>query len=227
MLFPFKLIDLTHPLKENIPYWDAHCSFHHNNTLDYSDCTTEVKFRVQNITTPAGIGTHIDAPAHCDPIGKTIDKINLDECVAHCVVIDISHKIHETYQCSPEDIINFENQHQLIKPKDFVIIWTGWSKFWGEPEKYRNNLVFPSISKEAAQLLLTRNIAGLGIDTLGPDTPESGYPVHQLMLGNGKYLLENIANANLLPPAGSFILFAPLLIAGGTEAPLRLMGFIR
>lgn len=224
MVFPFKLIDLTQPLKENIPYWDVSCGFEHKNVLDYHECTTDVKFRVQDINIPAGIGTHMDSPAHCDPSGKTIDKINLQDCLVHCVVIDISEKINETYQCTSDDILSFEKRHQPIKPNDFVIIWTGWSKYWNFPEQYRNNLIFPSVSKEAAQLLLIRNIKGLGIDTLGPDTADSGYPVHQMLLSNGKYLIENIANADLLPPNGSFILIAPLLIVGGTEAPVRLIG---
>jgi len=47
------------------------------------------------------------------------------------------------------------------------------------------------------------------------------------MLGNGKYLIENIANAHMLPLVGSYLLFAPLLIVGGTEAPVRLIGLIK
>ena len=93
MIFPFKLLDLTHSLKKDIPYWDTTCGFDHKNILDYQDCTTNVKFRVQSMTMPAGIGTHIDAPAHCNPLGKTIDEIPLRDLITSCVVIDISHKI--------------------------------------------------------------------------------------------------------------------------------------
>ncbi len=76
------------------------------------------------------------------------------------------------------------------------------------PEQYWNNLQFPSASKEAVRLLIERDIAGLGIDTLGPDIAESSYPVHQIILGQGKYLIENIANAYLLAATGSIILAA-------------------
>lgn len=227
MEFPYKLIDLTHPLQEKVPSWDMSCGFSHINSLDYGDCDTEAKFRVQHINTPLGIGTHMDAPAHCDPLGKTIEKIALQECIAQCVVIDISHKIHENYRCSVQDILNFEKKYRQIKSNDFVIFLTGWSKHWEFPEQYRNNLVFPTVSKEAAELLIHREVKGVGIDTLSPDIPESGYPVHQIMLGNGKYLIENIANAYMLPPVGSYLLFAPLLIVGGTEAPVRLIGLIK
>jgi kynurenine formamidase len=225
MKFSYKLIDLSHPLKEGQPSWDAQCGFAHKNSLDYKDCTTDVKFRVQTIEMSCGFGTHIDAPAHCMPSGKTIDELDLNDLISPCVVIDISQKAHAGYQCTIEDIINFENQYQLIEPHYFVIIWTGWSKYWDFPEKYRNHLMFPTVSKEAAELLIARNILGLGVDTLGPDTPESGYPVHQIMLSQGKYLVENIAYA---PPAtGSFVLIAPLPIVGGTEAPVRLIGLIK
>jgi len=226
MTFPYKLVDLTHPLTANMPSWDNSCGFKHTTSLDYADCTSEVKFRVQDINMPAGIGTHMDAPAHCDSQGKTIDAISLQDCLAPCVVIDISEKAHETYLCSMQDILDFEKQYRPIHSGDFVIIHTGWSRHWLTPAQYRNNLQFPSVSKEAAQLLVERDIAGLGIDTLGPDTAESGYPVHQIILGQGKYLVENVANADLLPPVGSTILVAPLYIFGGTEAPVRLIGFI-
>ncbi len=227
MTFPFKCVDLTHPLTEYTPSWDNSCGFEHTISLDYADCTTQVKFRVQSIHMPAGIGTHMDAPAHCDPAGKTIDAISLNDCLAPCIVIDISEKAHEMYLCSVQDILDFEKQYRPIQPGDFVIIRTGWARHWSSSEQYRNNLQFPSVSKEAAQLLIERDIVGLGIDTLGPDTAESGYPVHQIILSQGKYLVENAANADLLPPVGSYILIAPLLVSGGTEAPIRLIGFIK
>ncbi|EHL31112.1 cyclase family protein [Legionella drancourtii] len=226
MIFLFKLVDLTHPLTKSTPSWDNSCGFNHSTLLDYADCTTGVKFRVQSINMPAGIGTHMDAPAHCNPMGKTIDAISLQECLAPCVVIDISEKADETYQCSVQDILDFEKQYRSIKSGDFVLVRTGWARYWTSSAQYRNNLQFPSVSKEAARLLIERDIAGLGIDTLGPDTAKSSYPVHQIILGQGKYLIENIANAHLLPATGSTILAVPMLILDGTEAPIRLIGFV-
>ena len=222
----FKLIDLTHTLTPEVASWNGSCGFQHDVKLDYEDCTTEVKFRVQQIKMHAGIGTHMDAPAHCIPGGKTIDELPLEQLVAPCVVIDVSAKAHERYSVSVQDITNFEAQHGKIPKDTFVIIYTGWDQFWNEPEKYRNNLVFPNISIEATELLLERNIIGLGIDTLSPDRPEEGYHVHQLLLGNGKYIVENVANAKQLPPTGSHSLALPIKTLGGTEAPIRVIGMI-
>lgn len=222
----FKLIDLTHTLTSEVASWNGSCGFQHDVKLDYADCTTDVKFKVQQIKMHAGIGTHMDAPAHCLPDGKTIDEIPLEQLVAPCIVIDVSAQAHERYSINVQDITDFETQHGKIQKDTFVIIYTGWDRFWGEPEKYRNNLVFPNISIETTELLLARDIAGLGIDTLSPDRPEEGYHVHQLLLGNGKYIVENVANAKQLPATGSRSLALPIKTLGGTEAPIRLIGMI-
>ncbi|NQY43560.1 MAG: cyclase family protein, partial [Legionellales bacterium] len=197
--FPFKIVDLTHTLNSKIPSWDQDCGFSHKTTLDYEDCQTDVKFHVQHINMQAGIGTHIDAPAHCINNGKTVENFSLDELISPCICINVSSKAQSTFKVSIKDILEFEKKHGKIQKSSFVIIYTGWSKYWGDPKMYHNNYNFPSVSAEVAKLLLERDIVGLGIGTLSPDIPDSGYIVHQLILEEGKYLIENIANADSLP----------------------------
>lgn len=221
---PFKFVDLTHNLTPEIPFWEARCGFQHQLTKDYSDCEGAVKFRVQKFDMFAGIGTHIDAPAHCFSGAKTVDQITLEELITSCYVIDISQQAHEKYLLTPDDVLAFEAKHGRIKKNTFIIVHTGWGELWNQPEKYRNNLIYPSISEETAELLLSRDIAGLGIDTLSPDLGDSEFPVHRLILGAGKYIVENIANADQLPPTGSYTLVLPIKVFGGTEAPIRLVG---
>ena len=174
----------------------------------------------------SGIGTHVDAPAHCIPGGKTIDKLEMKDLVADCVVIDVSIEANEDYVAMPEVVEKFEKEYGEIKPNSFVIFYTGWDKHWNNTEKYRNNHKFPSVHESTAELLLKRNIAGLGIDTLSADTGADGFKVHNAILGAGKYLVENIANGNVLPPIGAKIFVLPIKIKDGTEAPVRLIGLI-
>ena len=224
--FPFTLIDLTHSLTPSIPSWDGSCGFSVSTLLEYADCDAEVKFKVQDLSLHAGMGTHMDAPAHCMPSGKTVDQISLNDCLAPCVVIDVEAIADEYFLLSKKDIEQFEQQHGRINAGTFIIVRTGWDKYWSNPSQYRNDLQFPSISIEAAQYLLKRDIIGLGIDTLSPDTAESGFPVHKVLLERGKYIIENIAFADRMPPVGGYTLIAPLLIADGTEAPVRLIGLV-
>jgi len=218
-------IDLTYTLTSDIPHWDGDCCFRLNTTVDYSDCVAPNLFRIQRIEAKAGAGTHIDAPAHCFSEGKTIEALSLENLVTDCIVIHtVTDK--EDYVIQFEVIKDFEKEHGEIQSNSFVIFYTGWSKYWSDPEKYRNDLKFPSVSEEAAKLLLERDVAGIGIDTLSPDAIGEDFPVHRVLLGADKFIVENVANAKDLPPTGARVMIMPLKIKGGTESPVRLVALI-
>lgn len=226
MTFPYKLIDLTHELESTIPTWNGGCGFNHDVHIDYSDCESEDKFRVMKLKMHAGNGTHMDAPSHCIPGGKYIHDFDVNDLVMPCVVIDASDKCFERYSLTAQDIADFESKHGSIAKGSCVMIKSGWSKFWNEPLKYHNNHVFPSASREAAELLLERGVSAIGIDTLSPDRPEDGFTVHKAFLGAGKIIIENVANLDNMPSIGSFVMVLPIKIRNGTEAPVRLVGLI-
>lgn len=224
--FPFKTIDLTHPLDMSIPSWNKGCGFERKVKLDYNDCQSEVKFRVQQLKMHAGIGTHMDAPSHCVAGGLSIDLIALDKLISPLLVIDTHEKVAENYKVSIKDIYSFEDRYGKIAQNCFVAFHTGWSKYWHEADKYHNDFLFPSISQEVAELLLKRNVVGLGIDTLSPDLPSSGFPVHDIILGAGRYIVENIANLEKMPKVGAYVMALPIKGVGLTEAPIRMIGLI-
>ncbi len=225
--FPFTLIDLTHTLETSIPSWSGGCGFDHRTKLDYDEGQGEIKFKIQKLTMHAGIGTHLDAPAHCVPGGANVDELSLESLAASCVMINVASRVHERFSLSPQDIMDFELTHGRILPKSLVMIHTGWDRYWTTPSLYRNNHIFPSVSPEAAHFLLERQVVGLGIDTLSPDRPEDGFLVHKYFLEANKYLIENATHLGSLPPTGSFVLGLPLKIRGGTEAPMRLVGLVK
>lgn len=222
----FKIVDLTHELSAEIPTWDGSCGFELAIDTDYKDCTPPDLFRTQKIKCGAGIGTHMDAPAHIKEEGLTIDELKLEDLITDCVVIDVSSVVDENYIIMPEAVENFEKEHGEIKPNSFVIFYTGWDKYWDEKEKYINNHKFPSVDESTALFLLKRKIVGLGIDTLSADTGEAGFPVHRAILGRDKYLVENIANAKELPATGAKSFVLPIKIKDSTEAPVRLIALV-
>ena len=220
-------VDLTHTLLPTIPHWKNGCAFHHKINSDYDDGKGDTQFRTHSIEMHAGTGTHMDAPAHCIRGGTDIASIPLERLIAPCIVIDTSDKAHENYSVTLNDVRDFENHFGEITKNAFVIIRTGWDKFWNDPNKYRNNLIFPTLSEGAAEWLLKRDIVGLGIDTLSPDNATDGFPVHRLILGAGKYIIENIANSDQIPAIGAHTIALPLKIKDGTESPIRLIAAIR
>lgn len=222
-----KLVDLTYPLDDNCPSWDNKTGFTLTNVLNYADCATEIKFCVQKIFLQAGIGTHMDAPAHCFANGLTIDKIPLESLIVPGIVIDVSHKADANYIITVQDLYDFENIYGHIAPNSLVIMKTGWGCYWANRMQYHNNWQFPSMSPELAKALLERQIVGIGIDTLGPDLPISGFPVHRILLGAGKYIVENVANVENLPFVGFQVMVMPLCIKNATEAPVRMTAFVK
>jgi len=232
LLSPHQLIDLTHTLSLQTPTWNGACGFKNTITEHYNDSPGPTHFQVQQLEMRAGIGTHMDAPAHCIQGGSSIADIAIAQFIIPLVVLDVSERAHANYQLAEEDIVAFEKNYGRIPSQCLVIVHTGWARYWHDPILYRNadakgKVHFPTVSEQAAQVLLARGIYGLAIDTLSLDLGTDGYfPTHEIFLGAGKYLVENVANAHLLPTLGALGIILPMKILEGTEAPVRFVAVI-
>ncbi len=230
VLGQFEAIDLTHVLDHTAPTWTGSCGFKHEVKMDYDQGVRVLSYKCH-----AGVGTHMDAPAHFFKDGAVIADIALDQMIVPACVLDLSRKMDGDLFVMPEDILEYEKKWGRIEANALVLAYTGWEKYWKDPDRYRNvdakgKMHFPGFHVRAAELLLKRDIAGIGIDTLSPDgsnnKPENKFPVHEVILGAGKYIIENVAHLSKMPAKGAFALALPLKIAVGAEAPMRLVGLI-
>lgn len=219
--FPGSFIDLTHTLTPDIPTWTGRCGFETHIAMDYDQGLRVMKFKGQT-----GIGTHMDAPNHFFPNAKSIDEIGLENFLIPLYVLDVRDKMSPDLMISKEDILSFEKKHGGIQKKSLFIGFTGWGKFWNDPLKYRNDLRFPGFHIEAADLLSERDVCGIGIDTLSPDGSNMSFPVHKKFLGENRYIIENLASLEKLPPMGALGIVLPMKIQGGSEAPIRAIAHI-
>ena len=223
----FKLVDLTHSLHEGVPTWSGGCGFRLEIKIDYDQ-----GLRGQSIKSHAGVGTHMDAPSHFVPGGANIGDLGLENCFVPACVIDLREKMNPHLFVTPQDIEAYEKLNGPIPPNALVIARTGWEEFWPEPVRYRNpdsdgEMHFPGFSKEAAEILLQKKIAGIGIDTLSPDGSNiHEFPVHTTILGAGKYILENLAHLNRIPVRGSYVVCLPPKLKDATEATLRVAALV-
>ena len=222
----FKVVDLTHTLIPSIPTWDGSCGFQVHQISDLKDICTVQKFEMN-----AGIGTHMDSPGHFVKGGEDIASISLERLIVPLHVIDVSKKVDADYALSHNDVIEYESKVSRIKEGSLVAVYTGWSTYWHDVHAYRNcdkngSMHFPKIDLTAAELLLKKDIVGIGIDTLSPDGGDLEFPVHHKVLGAGKYLVENLANLDNVPPCGAYALVMPLKIQGAVESPIRICGLV-
>ena len=229
-----RLVDLTHTLDHNSPYWPEEAS---GNPFHTSIATTYQKDGnfTRNLSLPEHSGTHMDAPVHFDPKGESVDRIAVGKLFASAVVIDVSSsaKSNADYRVTVKDIEEWAGRYGEIPCGAVVFFRTGWDERWPSQEKYMNAdtdgvLHFPGLSVEAAGYLIEHaRPVGIGIDTASVDSGRSAdCAVHNLTMPAGVYHLENVANLDRLPATGFSVIALPLKLGGGSGAPARVMALI-
>ena len=128
----------------------------------------------------------------------------------------------------------WEAAHGPVPAGGWLLNHSGWADRWGEPDRYLNadadgRLLHPALEPEAARLLVDRDAAGVGIDTLSIDNalvgPDKG-AAHKVLHGAGRYVLDNLARLDELPPRGTTLVVGALPLVGGTGGPARVLAFV-
>jgi kynurenine formamidase len=182
-------------------------------------------------------GTHFDAPVHWitgkDLPANTCDTIPAARFVGPACVIDVSAEAaaDPDFLLTPERILAWEAQHGQIPAGAWVLLRSDWSKREGA-EAFLNvgqdGPHSPGFRKDASELLISRDILGVGVETVGTDAGQAGrfdppFPNHNLMHGAGKFGLASLAKLDQLPPTGAIVIAAPLKIVDGSGSPLRVL----
>lgn len=185
-------------------------------------------------------GTHFDAPVHWAS-GKDLPDNRTDTIPAHrfvgpACVIDVSREVAEDHDflLTPEHVVAWETQHGEIPAASWVLMRTDWSKRT-DPDEFLNvaddGPHSPGFRKDATELLIERDVLGVGVETVGTDAGQAGtfdppFPNHTLMHGAGKLGLASLTNLDRLPPTGSVVIAAPLKIVDGSGSPLRVLALV-
>lgn len=202
----------------------------------------------QSFTLNGGSGTHIDAPSHFVPGGRTVDMLRPRELAAvSLAIVDCRADAAASadHLLCVAAIEADEAQHGPIPEGALVCVRTGWAAARFESRDAYCNMCdpedidtginlprmhFPGVSKEAAAFLVEqRRAVGVGIDTLSPDGGDGGsrgFPAHHVILGADRYILENLRLDASVPARGATVFVSPLNIVGAPEAPARVWAVI-
>ena len=224
-----RAVDLTHALHKDMPFWPGTAPFVIERLADY-----DKGYRMHRFSLWENIGTHVDAPAHFIEGKQSVNELGLNDLVAPVAVINVQNKVVQEpdYQLSVEDVLLWEELNGRIQPGVLVVMNTGWYKKFQEPQAYVNQdeagvLHFPGFSVAVARLLVERDVAGIGIDTLSLDPGNDlSFPVHKIMLGAGKYQVENMNNLDALPVKGAVAVIGVLPITDASQAQARIFAFM-
>ena len=175
-------------------------------------------FIAERIDMYSHTGTHLDAPYHFFPNGVPIDEIPLEAFVGHAHLVDLKGIDARTAIGKKE----LEPQTGNVKKGDIVLMRTGWTGKRGfSPEYYHD---WPYLSKEGAQLLLEKGVKGVGIDamSMGGWYEGTGRPCHEVLLGNGVWLVEELFfPEELMAHKTCTFTAVPLKLKGFSGSPTR------
>ncbi len=209
------VIDLTHRITPDMPVYPGTKppEIQPANTIERNGFA-ETLIRMYSHT-----GTHIDAPSHMLAGAPSLDQLAIDRYVGRACAIDVT-------ACGAEivGLAALEAHASLMAGCDFVLLHTGWSRYWGDARYFAG---FPVLSEKAARWLAARGLKGVGVDAISPDpvgAPE--FPNHMAFFRAGMVSIENLTNLSGL--AGRVFTFfcLPLAYEHADGSPVRAVAMI-
>ena len=204
--------DLTYPISSSTPVYPGSES----PALSIAATVEQEGYHEMKLSFYSHTGTHMDAPAHIFRGAATLDSFPPEAFAGTAYVLDCSQLGQNGRIC----VEMLRSAEEEIRRADFLLLHTGWEKYWGSPAYFG---VFPVLTAEASLFLseLPR-LKGVGVDAVSVDLV--GLPFlenHRILLGSGKLLIENLKNLSAL--VGKRVQFAalPLHYVNSDGAPVR------
>lgn len=229
-----EIVDLTHELDEQSPYWPEGTTGSPFHAKVVATLQRDGYF-ARTLEIPEHFGTHLDAPAHFDSGGKTVDQIPVETLLRPAVVIDVSGEAEKdpNYRLTLADVESWVRVHGPFPRSCAVLIRTGWGARWPSQKEYMNQdaqgvMHFPGLSLEAARYLVERaSPAALGIDTPSIDYgPSKDFELHRFTMTHGLYHLENLVHLGALPATDACLVALPMKFRGGSGSPTRVVALV-
>jgi arylformamidase len=160
------------------------------------------------VTMSVHSGTHLDAPFHFVPDGATIDGLPLEAFIGPARVCAVDAQRHITAEHVTALDLDGDTR-VLFKTRNSALL----SRPAYDPD-------FAAFSVEAAEALVKRGVALVGLDYLSVAHADEQVPVHRAFLDHGVILLEGIDLSAIEPGRYELICF-PLRLRGADGAPCR------
>jgi arylformamidase len=201
-------IDVSVPLAMERPSWPGDPPF------VYEETDTIAKGGVANcarMSLSVHFGTHVDAPYHFVPGGKTIDRLEPDHLVGPGLVVDLTRVEGLIEPADLEGKVPPGTRRVLAKTRNGAIVCD---------RTFHTDFV--SFSEAAARWLAARGVRLLGIDYFSAAPYDDLVPAHVAFLGAGGAIIENV-DLREVEPGEYEILCLPIKIQGSGGAPARVL----
>ena len=205
---PPKYIDISVALHPDTPKWPGTPGFRLEwlKRLENGDeCNNS------RLDSDVHVGTHIDAPLHFVPGGKTVEQLTLDVLIGPAWVAYLPDVEAVTAADLSALALPDGTERLLLRTRN-SLLWTADERDF---QQY-----FVALTEDAAYWLVERGVRLVGIDYLSVQRFQDGPAVHQILLGAEVVVVEGLNLAAV--EAGQYELIClPLKIMGAEGAPAR------
>jgi len=184
-----KIQDLTHTIKGKMTLYPGTA----NPKIEQIASMEKNLYREHKIEITSHTGTHIDAPAHMKPLGKTLDQMDISQFIGRAYCIDVSDIKGQTIEL--EYIKKYKDKIEIC---DFLILKTNNYKAWNTDEYFND---YKTLSIDGAKWLTKMNLKGIGVDAISVDTMDTeSFEIHyEILATDSMIIIENLNNLAHLP----------------------------
>ena len=161
-----------------------------------------------SVHTSVHAGTHVDAPFHFVPDGRTIESLPLETFIGPARVCAVEAGSHITAADVRKADLGSDIR-VLFKTRNSMLLQKGVY----DPG-------FAPFSVDAAEALAASGVKLVGIDYLSAASATEQVPVHRAFLDRGVILLEGV-DLSAVPPGRYELFCPPVKLAGSDGAPCR------
>ena len=208
-----RIIDLTLPIDERMPGVD----------ITPARRLEDDGWNATTLSLYSHCGTHMDAPRHFLPAGRTLDQQKLQVVVGPATVVNVA-------PASPRQLLQVDDLAALekeVQPGCRLLFRTDWHWRYGTPE-YRNEL--PRISLELAQWLVDRRVGLIGVEppsVADVNNMQELTEVHQTLFRGDVVIVEGLAHLDQIQATTVEFVALPMKITGGDGSPVRAIAIER
>ena len=178
--------------------------------------------------------THIDAPLHFIPGGKTLDDFPPEKFVGEGVALKLA-PMNPAEQITVDHLKPYAD---AIEENDVVMLHTGWDQYYGHTSEWL--FEFPHLTRDASQFIADAGAKAVGVDTrasagggrdAGPRAEHRRDPAdsHLPLLENDVIPIEELRNLDQVLDGAdtrrAFFSYLPLNIQNTSGCSVRAVAY--
>jgi kynurenine formamidase len=211
----YRITDLSHKIDDDTPVYPG------DPTVSLTPAATLARngFNLLHVRMGSQTATHVDAPYHFFDNGARLDELPLKLFLGTGVIVDVRNRKPR----SRIEWADLSSAAERLAPGRILVLHTGWDQHWGSDAYFDH----PFLTGQAAERVVASGVRTVAIDAPSVDetvphgTPPDGVAAHNVLLGAGGAIVENLTNLDAVRDPEPVLSLLPLHLARADGGPVR------